>query len=47
MKLSYSVGAYGTIYIWNDDNDKILHTIENKEELKALVDTLTDLLHNL
>lgn len=45
MKLSYSVGVHGTIYIWNDDDNHILHVIENKTELKALLDILTEL-HN-
>ena len=40
MKLAYSIGIYGTIYIWDDKGDKILHVIENKEELKALLDIL-------
>lgn len=46
MKLSYSVGAYGTIYIW-DETDHILHVIENKEELKELLKVLQELYKNL
>ena len=48
MKLSYSIEAQGgTIYIWDDATDKILHVIENKKELKALLDVLSDLYKNL
>lgn len=47
MKLSYSTGAHGTIYIWNDDDEKILYVIENKSELKALLDILTELYNDI
>lgn len=47
MELSYSIGVHGTIYIWNDADNKILHVIENKDELKALLDILTELHNNI
>lgn len=40
MKLAYSIGTHGTIYIWDEKGEHILHVIENKEELKALLDIL-------
>ena len=47
MELSYSIGSYGTIYIWDDKGNHILHVIENKEELKALLDILQELYNNI
>lgn len=47
MELSYSVSCHGTIYIWDDKSNHILHVIENKEELKALLDILTEAYNNI
>lgn len=47
MELSYSIGVHGTIYIWDDKTNHILHVIENKTELKALLDILTELYNNI
>lgn len=47
MKLCYSIGCHGTIYIWDDKGNHILHVIENKDELKALLDILTELNNNI
>ena len=47
MKSSYSVGCHGTIYIWSEEGDHILYVIESKQELKALLDILTELYNNI
>jgi hypothetical protein len=43
MELTYSISSGGTIYIWSETGNHILYVIENKAELKALLDVLTEL----
>lgn len=43
MTVSFSITPNGTIYLWNDETNKIIYVAENVEELKALNTAISQL----